>query len=395
MPTYEKQSRFDVDAPSLFAWHARPGALERLLPPWEHMRIVSRHGGITDGSRVTIEIRRGPFRLRWEALHRDFEDGRRFQDVQVAGPFRRWVHTHRVEPDGDHRSILIDHVDYALPLGPLGAMAAGLVGRSLLDRTFRFRHRRIATDLARHRQVGGGRRLRVVITGPAGVLLSQLAAFLSTGGHVVHVFPTLEAARIHPGHPAWGPVTVPDASALQQADAVVHFGLQPLPALLASLDERGSRARVVVALPTLDVPGTPALRGDDVEAALATGKRRVVALMTPGVLAAWPALEDQVPLEALTPSLDGPLVGLDDLIGATHFALCSDAVRGAVDVTLPRQAASAGLDAGSARRAGDVRLLRLLVPSGLKTAPLTAWGFEPESRTLATAILAELGWPEG
>ena len=98
MPIYEKRSVIDTPASSLFAWHTRPGAFERLAPPWEHLRIVSRHGGITDGSRVTLELRRGLFKTRWEALHRDFVDGRQFTDVQVAGPFKRWEHTHKVEP---------------------------------------------------------------------------------------------------------------------------------------------------------------------------------------------------------------------------------------------------------------------------------------------------------
>ncbi len=146
MPIYEKRSVIDVAAPALFAWHTRPGAFERLAPPWEHMRIVSRHGGIADGSRMTLEVRRGPLKTRWEALHRDFIDGRQFTDVQVAGPFRRWEHTHKVEPNRDGQSTLIDHVDYALPLGPLGAMAGGAYARRMMDRLFTFRHRRIATD---------------------------------------------------------------------------------------------------------------------------------------------------------------------------------------------------------------------------------------------------------
>ena len=121
MAIYEKRSVIDTPAPALFAWHTRPGAFERLAPPWEHLRVVSRHGGISDGSRLTLELRRGPLKTRWEALHRDFIEGEQFTDVQVAGPFKRWEHTHRVEPAGSAKATLIDHVDYALPFGPIGA----------------------------------------------------------------------------------------------------------------------------------------------------------------------------------------------------------------------------------------------------------------------------------
>ncbi len=117
MPTYEKRSVLDVTPTDLFAWHTRPGAFERLAPPWEHIRVLSRYGGIADGARVTMVIKRGPMTIRWEALHRGFVDGVQFQDVQVSGPFKRWIHTHRFEPAGEGRATLIDHVDFALPFG--------------------------------------------------------------------------------------------------------------------------------------------------------------------------------------------------------------------------------------------------------------------------------------
>ena len=79
--------------------------------------------GISDGARVTLVLKHGPLSIRWEALHRGFVDGVQFQDVQVSGPFKKWEHTHKVEPTGDGRAMLVDHVDYALPLGPLGRLA--------------------------------------------------------------------------------------------------------------------------------------------------------------------------------------------------------------------------------------------------------------------------------
>ena len=394
MPIYEKRSTLPTTAPVLFAWHTRPGAFERLAPPWEHMRVLARYGGIADGSRVTLELRRGPMKVRWEALHRDFVEGVQFKYEQVAGPFKRWIHTHRVEP-ADGGATLIDVVDYALPLGPLGALAGGVMAKRLFDRLFDFRHRRIATDLVRHQTIGQGRRLRLVLTGRTGFVLTQLAAFLSTGGHLVHVFPSAEEVNVRPTVPSWGPTAVPDFAALEQADAVVHMGLAALPALLASLDERRSRARTVVALPTLAVPGSAAITYEELEKAIAGTSRRVVVLLTPGVLAAWPSLEGSVPPASVSPSVDGPLIGLDDLIGATYFAVCDDGVAGVVDVTLPRPAATAAVPREVARWVTELRVLRLLSPEAKSAAPLTRFGFTPGSPNLASAILAEIGWPTG
>jgi hypothetical protein len=120
----------------------------------------------------------------------------------------------------------------------------------------------------------------------------------------------------------------------------------------------------------------------------------VVVLLTPGVLAAWPAVEGSVPRDALSPSVDGALVGVDDLIGATYFALCDDGVRGLLDVTLPRSAATAALPSAVARWVDELRVLKLLSPEVASPTRLTSLGFTPLNPTLADTVLAEIGWPD-
>jgi len=392
VPTYEKRSVLDTKSSDLFAWHTRPGAFERLAPPWEHIRVLSRYGGIADGGRVTMVIKRGPLTIRWEAVHRGLVEGLQFQDVQVSGPFKRWIHTHRFEPAGDDRATLVDHVDFALPFG-LNSVAGGLARRQM-DRTFTFRHRRIATDLARHREIGQARRLRLVLTGRAGFLLAQLAAFFSTGGHLVHVFPTAEDVRVGPSAAAWGPTAVPDFAALEQADAVVHVGLHALADLLLTLDERRSRARTVVALPTVASANQPSVSVERLQAAIDSTHRRVAVLLTPGLLSSAALLDGAVPPDALTPSVDGALVGLDDLIGATYYAVCDDAISGIRDVTIPRVGETAAVPREVARWTPEVRVMQLRVPEGAAAPPIAEDGFKALNPTIGATILAEIGWPD-
>jgi len=47
---FVQRSGLAASAAEVFQWHARPGAFERLTPPWEHVRIVEKHGGIEDGA---------------------------------------------------------------------------------------------------------------------------------------------------------------------------------------------------------------------------------------------------------------------------------------------------------------------------------------------------------
>ena len=117
-------------------WHTRPGALERLTPPWEPMQVLERTGdGITDGARVTLGIRLGPLRWRW-VEHCGYRQDEQFCDVQIAGPFACWEHAHRFAPDGASACYLEDRVTYALPLGVVAQRCAGSLVRRKLDRLF-------------------------------------------------------------------------------------------------------------------------------------------------------------------------------------------------------------------------------------------------------------------
>ena len=54
--TFVKRSRLEASADEVYRWHARPGALERLSPPWDPPVVESRAGTIEDeGARVVAE----------------------------------------------------------------------------------------------------------------------------------------------------------------------------------------------------------------------------------------------------------------------------------------------------------------------------------------------------
>ncbi|MBM4393848.1 MAG: SRPBCC family protein [Deltaproteobacteria bacterium] len=110
MPIFEKRSEIGCSAEALHDWHAGPGALGRLVPPWEPVELVEACGGIGD-ARVVMRMRiLGPVAGTWVAQHGDHVPGRQFMDTQFTGPFARWVHTHRFEPSASG-STLVDQVD--------------------------------------------------------------------------------------------------------------------------------------------------------------------------------------------------------------------------------------------------------------------------------------------
>ena len=134
------RSKIEATAAEVYAWHARPDALQRLTPPGERVEVIEKTGGIERGARVVMQFGRWPFRQRWVAEHRDYEVGHYFSDLQVSGPFAFWKHRHTFIPDGPGCSILEDRVEYALPLGFVGRWVAGAYVRKKLSKLFEYRH---------------------------------------------------------------------------------------------------------------------------------------------------------------------------------------------------------------------------------------------------------------
>lgn len=172
-------------AEDVYRWHARPGAFERLGPPWEKVRVLQRHGGIEQGAEVALALRAAGRWRRWVARHHDHEPGRGFADTQVEGPFALWEHRHRFVAEGPSRCWLEDDIEYALPLGRLGRWLGGSMVRRKLQRVFRYRHQVTANDLALHDRYSAGRPLKVLVSGSTGMIGSALVPFLTTGGHQV------------------------------------------------------------------------------------------------------------------------------------------------------------------------------------------------------------------
>jgi uncharacterized protein len=224
MPVFRSRIELDHPVEDVFAYHTRPGAFERLSPPWEGVRVLRKRGGIEPGGEVLLELRKGPARLRWALEHTQYEENRLFVDEQQGsqGPVAAWRHEHRFESLGAGRSALSDVVTFAPPLGKLGeVMGEAFISRSLA-RLFRFREVRLAEDLNLHARLKAAlpdRPWIVAITGASGFLGSALRHVLTTGGHEVRVISRSPKADI-PWDPALGLL---EKEQIEGVDAVIHL----------------------------------------------------------------------------------------------------------------------------------------------------------------------------
>lgn len=228
MPTFRHHSELDHPVEEVFAWHTRPGAFQRLTPPWESVRVLERTGEMWDGGRVVLGLRKGPAELRWEVKHTAFEENVLFRDEQVSGPFGRWVHTHRFLAAGPGRTRVVDEVEWEAPLGALGQTFGGGFIEAELRRLFAFRHRRLAHDLELGRRHPPRRDSTVAVTGATGLIGTALVGMLRAAGYrVVTVGRRSGKGRADapdPDRVTWDPEAgVLDPGQLEGMDAVVHL----------------------------------------------------------------------------------------------------------------------------------------------------------------------------
>ncbi len=91
-----------------------------------------------EGDTIDTDLRVGPASVRWSTRIDTVEPESRFRDSQRRGPFRVWMHEHELRADGE-RTILVDRVWYAPPLGVLGRIAHALVLASRMRALFAHR----------------------------------------------------------------------------------------------------------------------------------------------------------------------------------------------------------------------------------------------------------------
>lgn len=126
----------------VFAFFADASNLETLTPDFVGFTIERLPERMAAGAILQYRLRLFGVPVRWRSRIDLFEPGRRFRDVQLEGPYRSWVHLHEFEriPEGTR---VVDHVDYELPLGPLGDVVHALFVRRTLERIFDFRRGRL------------------------------------------------------------------------------------------------------------------------------------------------------------------------------------------------------------------------------------------------------------
>lgn len=135
-----KESIIKAAPERVFAFHALPDAIERLIPPWENATVLQKADISKIGSRAIIEQKIfGLIRSRWIAEHTKYEPPDFFEDIQISGPFKSWRHEHIIRAH-ETEAILRDEIHYEPPFWVLGRLAAPFLIVPKLEKMFNYRH---------------------------------------------------------------------------------------------------------------------------------------------------------------------------------------------------------------------------------------------------------------
>jgi ligand-binding SRPBCC domain-containing protein len=157
---FQTEQWLPYPVPRVFAFFANPDNLPKLMPAWQQARIEEASfaappprpdgkppAGVAAGAGTTMTLSFkpfpfAPFRVPWDATIDEFAWDDHFCDTQGRGPFAFWHHCHSVKPEernGVAGTLLIDRLEYELPLGVLGEIGRWLFVEAQVRSIFAYR----------------------------------------------------------------------------------------------------------------------------------------------------------------------------------------------------------------------------------------------------------------
>lgn len=143
MPVLEFTKYLPAPLEQVFSFHADPYNLLKITPPAMKMVVTNpERVEMAEGVLIGYSLRVNGLPMRWSSRIDWYDPPRGFTDRQLSGPYRKWVHTHTFEAQGEG-TLVHDHVDYELPLGALGAMVGGRLVSRQLAQIFAYREQQL------------------------------------------------------------------------------------------------------------------------------------------------------------------------------------------------------------------------------------------------------------
>jgi ligand-binding SRPBCC domain-containing protein len=126
-----------------FGFFADAANLQALTPEFLHFQITTPLPiQMRAGTLIDYRLRLFGLPIEWRTRIEEFVPRSGFVDSQVHGPYRLWRHRHEFHQT-DEGVLVVDKVDYQLPLGLAGSVAQAVFVGATLRKIFAYRQQQI------------------------------------------------------------------------------------------------------------------------------------------------------------------------------------------------------------------------------------------------------------
>jgi ligand-binding SRPBCC domain-containing protein len=145
VPSHRLYRKTVISAPQeeVFAFFSQAEKLDLITPPWLHFRILTPMPLKLDlNTRIDYALKINRIPVRWTTEISGWDPPHSFEDTQIKGPYRQWVHYHRFT-GRDRSTVMEDAVIYRVPGWIWEPLIHIYFVRPKLDAIFDYREARI------------------------------------------------------------------------------------------------------------------------------------------------------------------------------------------------------------------------------------------------------------
>lgn len=144
------KSEILIDRPrdEVFDFFSKAENLERITPSELNFHVVTPQPiEIKKGALIDYKLTLHGIPFGWRTEITVWDPPFEFEDTQLKGPYKQWIHRHRFTEPEPGKTLMSDEVRYRLPLEPLGDIASFLIARQVRQ-IFEFRNKSISAFMS-------------------------------------------------------------------------------------------------------------------------------------------------------------------------------------------------------------------------------------------------------
>lgn len=171
----------------IFEWHLKPRMLERSIPPWEKVKVLTSEGKPNQlGSKFSVSVK--VFGLRWKKMvleYAGYMPNESFKVVQKEGFLSDYEYEMTLVAQSEHTSEVIDQFEFSHRYPKIFAYFINRTFKKRLLRLLLYKHQVIDNDLKLLTKYPFQKPLKILIAGSHGLIGNNLFHFLEFAGHEV------------------------------------------------------------------------------------------------------------------------------------------------------------------------------------------------------------------